>query len=504
MNTLWHGDNLGILRNHIADETVDLIYLDPPFNSNQNYNVLFKEKSGAASPSQMEAFTDTWTWDQAAVAAMDDIAVTAPAKVVRTIEALRDMVGDNDLMAYLAMMCQRLVELHRVLKATGSLYLHCDPAASHYLKVLLDSIFGKDKCTNEIIWHYNTGGKGKKSFLRKHDVIFWYRKSDSYTFNRKAVAIPRTVGTAHLRRGVDENGREFYEDYSPRKSGKLYRWYLDDGLTPMDVWTDIQALNPAARERLGYPTQKPLALLERIVAASSNADDVILDPFCGCGTAVAAAEKLGRQWIGIDITYLAIAVMKQRMNDHFPDAAFRVEGVPSDRGGAEALFHANQYSFQWWAVDALGINARPFGDKKKGSDKGIDGEFFYSNEHGRAVRGIIQVKGGKTGSRDIRDFRGTMEREKIDLGIFVCLQDTTKDMRAEAASAGSVESGFSGRRHPRIQILTIQDLFEGKTPDIPYLQSAHQQAPRITRKAEKARKLPINLDAAMPAADRGD
>lgn len=286
----------------------------------------------------------------------------------------------------------------------------------------------------------------------------------------------------------------------------MLKRYADEqsGVPLQDVWNDIPPMHNLSSERLGYPTQKPVALLERIINASSNPGDVILDPFCGCGTAVAAAEKLGRQWIGIDITYLAIAVMKQRLFDHFPDAQFCVEGVPSDIDGARALFRDDPYNFQWWAVDALGINARPFGGRKKGADKGIDGEFFYSDERQRAVRGIIQVKGGGTGAGHIRDFRGTMAREKVDLGIFLCLEHVTQPMKAEAASAGTVDSGFTGKRHPCLQILTIDDLFKGKRPDIPYWQSALQQAPKVTRTSEQSRNLTLSLDAIPVSAERAD
>lgn len=554
MNTLWYGDNLGILRNQIADESVDLIYLDPPFNSNRDYNVLFKEKSGAASPAQIEAFTDTWTWDQAAVAAMDDIALTAPAKVVRTIEALRDMIGGNDLMAYLAMMGQRLVELHRVLKPTGSLYLHCDSTASHYLKVLLDSIFGIERFRSEIIWKRTHAHGSAKKYAPVHDAILYYSKGKRFTWNRPLVphdpnyiaehfqyidsansrafqpisltgAGLRHGASGHPWRGIDPSsvGRhwavpdvpesECHEDmetpqqkldaldaagriYWPKKTGGTPRFklYADelDGVVAPDIWIDINPLAAFANERLGYPTQKPLALLERIITASSSPGDVVLDPFCGCGTAVAAAEKLGRRWIGIDITYLAISVMKQRLNDHFPDAEFAVKGVPSDLGAAEALWDDNKKSFEIWAVDLLGIGARP--REKKGADGGIDGEFFYSNEQARAVRGIVQVKGGKPKLSEVRDLRGTMEREGVGLGILVTLQPPTAKMLQEAVSAGLLYSNLTHRNVPRIQILTIQDLLDGRRPDVPHMQSAHQRAPRIRRSAEQGKNLPLSFD----------
>lgn len=550
MNTLFHGDNLDILRDFISDESVDLIYLDPPFNSNRDYNVLFKEKSGVASPAQMEAFTDTWTWDLTAERAMAEIEVNAPARIVRTVNALRDIIGDNDFMAYLVMMAQRLIELHRVLRPSGSLYLHCDPAAGHYLKVLLDVVFGKDKFRNEIIWRRTGAHSSANKYGPVHDVILYYVKSDLATWNHPRAEYEQSYLDKYYRHD-DGDGRRYFPDnlfaagprngssgkpwrgidpapkgmhwkftlesleeldragkiYWPPKGGiPRYKRYLEDlkGLAVTDIWADIDPINSQGKERLGYPTQKPLALLDRIISASSIPGDVILDPFCGCGTAVAAAEKLGRQWIGIDVTYLAISVMKQRIRDHFPDAEFDVQGIPRDVTGAVALFEQGRYQFQWWAVDALGINARPFGDGKKGSDRGIDGEFFYSNESGRPVRGIIQVKGGKTGSPDIRDFRGTMEREGVDLAIFVCLQHSTPDMRRDAASAGFVESGFTGRSHPRIQILTIEDLFDGKRPDIPHQQSAHQAAPRIRRNAERSINLPVRFPVSLTTEERAD
>lgn len=551
-NALWYGDNLEVLRDHthFPDECVDLIYLDPPFNSNRNYNLLFKEKSGAASPAQLEAFEDAWTWDQAAELAMDDLALTAPTKVARTVLALRDMLGDNDMMAYLAMMAQRLVELHRVLKPTGSLYLHCDPTASHYLKIVLDAIFGVDRFKNEIVWQ-RTLSKGNASirFSNNHDSILFFGKSEAPFWNRDAGFLPYDptnlpAKTRNKYRYRDPDGRLFRLDnllnpasdrpnltYEFLGVKRVWRWtrermeeayrrglvvqtapgrvpqlkrYLDEqeGLPIGDTWTDINPINSQAQERLGYPTQKPLALLERIIQASSNPGDVVLDPFCGCGTAIAAAEKLGRQWIGIDVTYLAIAVMQQRFHDHFPEPVdYQVHGIPRDRTGAEKLFQDSPYQFQWWAVDQLGINARPFGDKKKGRDRGIDGEFFYSDERARPVRGIIQVKGGKTGSRDIRDLRGTMEREKVELAVFVCLQEPTRDMKADAAAAGFVESAFTGRKHQRIQMLTIDQLFDGHRPDVPHLQSAHQKAPKIRRAREEATTLPMGLSPEVASVE---
>lgn len=554
VNTLYYGDNLDILRNHIADESVDLVYLDPPFNSNRDYNVLFAEKSGAASPAQMNAFTDTWRWDMAAESAMLDLAHTAPGEVVKIMEALRGAIGENELMAYLAMMAPRLVELHRVLKSTGSLYLHCDPTASHYLKIILDAVFGMGNFRSEISWKrtsaHSDGAQGRKNYGRTRDLLLFYTKTDDYVWNTLYTAYSDEYVSTFYKSVEEESGRRYQLDnitgpggaakgnpiyevmgvqrywrYSRErmeqliKDGRIvqtrpgavprYKRYLDEmpGVPLQDNWSDINPISSQALERLGYPTQKPMALLERIISASSNPGDVVLDPFCGCGTAIAAAEKLGRQWVGIDITYLAIAVMKQRFRDHFADeVVFDIIGDPQDAPSALRLFEDSPYQFQWWAVDKLGINARPFQGKKKGSDGGIDGEFFYSDERGRPVRGIIQIKGGKTGSRDVRDFLGTMTRESVDLGIFVSNQEPTADMRRDAAAAGLVESGWTGRQHPRIQLFTIEDLFAGKQPDIPYLQSAHARAPRLRKSEQSMTTLPMDglQGRDTPATTRSD
>jgi site-specific DNA-methyltransferase (adenine-specific) len=274
VNRLILGDNLEILKG-MECESVDLIYLDPPFFSNRNYEVIWGDAG------EVRSFQDRWA-------------------------------GGID--HYIEWLKERVEEMYRVLKPNGSLFLHCDWHARHYIRAeILDKLFGLNNFVNEIIWHYNTGGKGKSAFLRKHDTIFWYAKSKEYRFNRDTIALPREVGTAHLRHGVDDDGREYYEDFSPRKSGKQYRWYLDEGLTPMDVWTDIQAINPSANERIGYPTQKPEALLERIIKCASNEHDIVLDPFVGGGTTIAVAERLNRHWIGIDQSVQAIKVSDLRL-----------------------------------------------------------------------------------------------------------------------------------------------------------------------------------------------
>jgi len=363
-NVLYYGDNLDILRNHIPDESVDLVYLDPPFNSQQQYNVLLREHSGEMSTAQIRAFSDTWHWDLAAESTYQRIITDTPLKVSKAIEALRTFIGSNDVMAYLVMMTLRLVELHRVLKPTGSMYLHCDPTASHYLKVILDTIFGPTMFRNEIVWKRTTAHNDPVRYGANIDTILYYTKKDLWTWNRTYTRHEED----YLKRfrNQDPDGRMWMDDnltakglsgggyeYEYKgvtslwrvppesmqrldKEGRLHftkaggirlKRYRDEnkGVVLQSLWTDIPPINSQAKERLGYPTQKPQALLERIVAASSNEGDVVLDPFCGCGTAVVAAQKLSRRWIGIDITHLAITVMRKRLEDSFPGLAYEVE-----------------------------------------------------------------------------------------------------------------------------------------------------------------------------------
>lgn len=487
---LWYGDNLDVLREHIKDESVDLVYLDPPFNSNKVYNVIFQGPDGLGAPAQIQAFDDTWRWSDATNEALQDIRATAPLVVQSLIDALCEALDRNNMTAYLVMMTQRLLELRRVMKPTASLYLHCDPTASHYLKIVLDSIFGPTNFRNEIIWHYNTGGKGKRTFLKKHDTILWYSKSEDYVFMRENIALPRAVGTAHLRQGVDEDGRAFYEDYSPRKSGKKYRWYLDEGLTPMDVWTDIQALNPVARERVGYPTQKPLALLERIIQAGSRPGDVVLDPFCGCGTAVDASERLGRRWIGIDITSLATGVIEDRLDRAFEAADFKVMGLPEKLDDAVDLAARDRFQFQWWAAGRIGAFPHD-GRQKKGPDRGIDGIIpFRDDDSGRVKRCIVSVKSGQNiGPTDVRDLLGTVVANHAEAGVLITLTPPTPEMK-RAASRAEVYQSPLGHSYPKVQILTVEDILRDRLPDLPAQESQKRRRQRIAAQRSEQQELP--------------
>jgi len=504
-NKLFYGDNLNVLRSSIASESVDLVYLDPPFNSNASYNVLFKTSSGEQSPAQIEAFDDTWHWNESAERAFDDVLTGERSDTAIMLRAMRSALGENDMMAYLAMMAVRLIELHRVLKPTGSLYLHCDPTASHYLKILLDAIFGAANFGNEIIWkRQNAKGLAFTRFAKNHDVILRYTKTGSWTWNPQYTEHNEGYVKAFYKY-KDPDGRTYRlaDLTNPNKNRpnltyeflgvtRVWRWtrermqaaydqglivqnkpgqvpalkrYLDEqeGTPVDDIWTDIAPVQAQAQERLGYPTQKPVALVERIVAASSNPGDVVLDPFCGCGTTIHAAQKLGRQWMGIDVTHLAISLIERRMKDAFPGLAYEVHGVPRDPGGARDLAARDKHEFQRWIVGSIG--GQPYKDGKKGMDRGIDGYLHFRDTDRKPQFAIISVKGGSTNSAHVRDLKGTMEREKATLGIFLTLNEPTREMEREAATAGFIE--LSRKKVPRMQILTAAQVLEGKLPDVP-------------------------------------
>ncbi len=331
MDTLYYGDNLPVLRRHIKDESVDLVYLDPPFNSRRDYNILFAEQGGARSEAQLKAFKDTWYWDQEAALSHEEV-VESGGRIAETMRGFRLLLGEGNMLAYLTMMAPRLVELRRVLKPTGSLYLHCDPTASHYLKLLLDAVFGEEHFRNEIVWCYSIGGRSRKTFGRKHDVIFWYTRGDAWTFNDHdpAIRVPRKPDS-HMKVVVDEHGTPWQEK-KDRRTGRVYRYPLDK--LPEDYWLGIEQLNREDAERLGYPTQKPEALLERIIRVSSNEGDLVLDPFCGCGTAIAVAQRLGRRWIGIDNNPAALNMAAARINGISKDPVHVFDEVrtPGDLG----------------------------------------------------------------------------------------------------------------------------------------------------------------------------
>ncbi len=532
-NTLYYGDNLDILREHVPDESVDLVYLDPPFNSNASYNVLFRERSGEESPAQIRAFTDTWEWTQESQRTYENEIMLhpgTPANVKEMVSAFRQFIGGNAMMAYLVMMTPRLVELRRVLKPTGSIYLHCDPTASHYLKILMDAVFGAEHFRNEVIWKRQSAHSDARGYGAVHDAVLFYAKSDAFLWNSTFQPYdPRYVEQYYRYR--DSDGRRFMSGdlgaAGLQGGGYEYDWkgivrvwrvpietmhrldaenrifytkngiprikrYFDEstGMPVQDVWTDIESLRSWHKERLGYPTQKPQALLERIIQASSNEGDVVLDPFCGCGTAIAAAQNLKRQWLGIDITHLAVALMKNRLKTAFnilPGQDYQVVGEPVDVGGARALAEQDRHQFQFWAMSLL--EALPREQGKKGADQGIDGVVYFVDGPQRAMhKAIVQVKSGKVSSPLIRDLKGTVEREKAAMGLFITLEPPTSAMTAEAISAGFHHSELWQRDYPKLQVRTIEALLDGKGFDIPYHPSMYQPSSRLRRaEGEQAR-----------------
>ena len=596
MGTLYYGDNLDILRRYLKDESVDLVYLDPPFNSAANYNAFFQEKDGRAAASQIRAFEDTWHWDIETKRAYDAV-TERPGKVSDVMQAFYTILGGNDMMAYLTMMCPRLVELRRVLKPTGSLYLHCDPTASHYLKLLLDALMGKDNFRSEIIWkrsaaHSDTK-QGRKQHGRIHDIVFFYTKSDDWTWSPFYTAYDQAYLGSEYRHKMDD-GRYYKEtdltaakpggdvEYDWRVKRKVdseERWAADldeeyktpvkgweykpvrpyhgrfwayskqnlrefaqtgrlihretgmprliqfademPGVGPQDLWTDIPPIGAQAKERLGYPTQKPVALLERIIHSSSNRGDVVLDPFCGCGTTIDAAEKLGRQWIGIDVTQLAISLIKNRLSDIYgsrmkfvngpgkaseraPAAAtskrdsgpnraeasvvenlslVHIIGEPTTPNEASTLAEQDKYQFQWWALGLVG--ARPV-EQKKGADHGVDGKILFRDDPqaARPEQVIIQVKGGKPGVKDVRDLRGVLDREKAAIGILISLQPPTGQMETEAASAGFYEHKMNKQKFRRLQLRTVKELMDGKGIERPSTVAATDETFKRAPKAK--------------------
>ncbi len=508
-NKLYFGDNLDILREHVQDETVDLIYLDPPFNSNATYNVLFQEKTGEQSAAQITAFEDTWHWGMESEYAYQEMVKEGSRKLADLLQAMRTFLGQNDMMAYLVMMAQRMVELHRVLKPTGSIYLHCDPTASHYIKLVMDAVFGADNFRNEIVWCYKSRPISKRHFSKKHDIVLFYSKTEAYIFNWKANLQPLSEVTISKYRLEDKIGKYRLVGRgitgSPIRSAKdvdpkweiehpelVTRDYLREGY-PLDDWWNINIINQAANERLGYPTQKPEALLERIISASSNEGDLVLDPFCGCGTTIAVAERLKRHWIGIDITHLAISLMRHRLHDTFsPDLLpYEVIGDPKDLSSARALAEQNRYQFEWWALGL--VDARPAQDKRKGADRGVDGYInFFDDNSGKAKTVAVQVKSGHVNAAYIRDLKGVLEREKAPVGILITLEEPTEPMLKEATIAGFYEpEHFPGQQYPRLQILTIRELLEGKEAQYPHMapSATFKRAQRHRRSTEDQQRL---------------
>jgi len=482
-NTLFYGDNLDVLRSgRIAPASVDLCYIDPPFNSKRNYFQIYNN-IGAEDRAQAQAFVDTWEWGEEAdhgfawlthidrLTADGDHHARLTEQTAALIKGLLPVLGKGSLMAYLVSLTQRIVEIHRVLKPTGSFYLHCDPTASHYLKLVCDAVFcgqGGD-FRNEVIWSYDSGGRPKMDFARKHDVIFRYSKSKNYTFNPSDVSVPRgEIRHNHMKKHVDEDGRAYR---TIKSAGKIYRYYDDEGVIPSDVW-QISHLQQKDPERLGYPTQKPEALLERIIKASSNEGDVVLDAYCGCGTTVAVAQRLNRRWVGIDITYQSISLILKRLEDRYKDewpaieAGIRLDGVPRDMASAIALANRRddktRKEFEKWAVLAYSAN-RAVINEKKGGDGGIDGIAWFLKAKDANGKLLFSVKSDKAITPAYVDqLAGTMAREGAELGVLLCLHPPSKGCYERARHYGKYTHDLFARSDDKIRIVTVEDMLPGE------------------------------------------
>jgi adenine specific DNA methylase Mod len=544
-SALYYGDNLYVMKEHIGDASVDLIYLDPPFNSDARYNVLFKTPEGDPSGAQAEAFHDTWHWSEQAEAAYDEMMATG-GSAAEILRALRGGLGNSDMMAYLANMSVRLNEMRRVLKPTGSLYLHCDPNASHYLKIILDGIFGHENFLNEIVWRRTGSHNSTRRYGPVHDIILFYSASDKYEFNR----LVRPYMKGHVQKAfLEEDGRyrtnytgnvltgsgkrngisgEPWRGFDPTAKGRhwalprkllegmedefeglnqhqkfdklyakgiitikrgdewpAYRRYIseNDGQYLSDVWAyqpytegavfgtkvgiddDVRWMGTKDDERIGYPTQKPLGLLRRIISASSNAGDTILDPFCGCGTTVHAAQELKRRWIGIDVAHYAVGVIDDRLKQEFgKNIDFSVMGRPTEMEGARELARRDKYQFQWWANWLVGV--QNYREHRKGADRGIDGIIYFRNGPFGTGRIIVSVKGGDAVSPEmVRALAGTVDREKAELGLFVSLAQPSARMKQEAAAIGIRKTAHG--KFPKVQIVTIEELLARKRLNLP-------------------------------------
>lgn len=463
----------------MPDESADLIYLDPPFNSGRHYNLLYKNTTGLPIPEQIEAFCDTWELDYEKAELVHDI-----PNIMRKYGIQNDSVqfwryvaealksANPRLLAYLMYMTVRLIEMRRIVKQTGSIYLHCDPTASHYLKIVMDSIFGFKNFRNEIVWAYSNSGRSKIGFSKKHDIILFYSKSDQLFWNER-FKIPYTKNyiDTHFK-DKDENDKQCRKRFD---AGKWRVYYPEEGMIPNDWWSDIPSLNAIAKERLGYPTQKPLALLERIIAASSKESDTVFDPFCGCGVAIEAAIKNNRQWIGCDIAIHAITLVEETrikkygLTEH---KDYEIEGLPQSAEQARCLFEQDSSQFQYWAVEKTG----GFCSHKKTADKGIDGRVYFEADGGLRSM-LLSIKGGTVKPADIRALRGLLEREKAaELAGCICLKEPTEAMMQEADAAGFY--AYQGMQYPRVQILAVQDILNGKK----------WRCPSIVKQARKDKK----------------
>lgn len=535
-NQLYYGDNLDVLRKYIKNETVDLCYIDPPFNSKRNYNQIYNN-IGKEDVAQAQAFIDTWTWDTVAENGLKEILTNYNGvftkQSIELLSGLSKVLGKGSLFAYLVSMSLRVAEIYRVLKPMGSFYFHCDPTASHYLKIVIDSIFCAQtgEYQNEIIWKRTSGHSDSSTCGNSHDVIFFYTKSDNYTWNEVYQKYEDGYIESHYRR-MDEDGRRWtdgdltakglsgggytyeYKGFTSlwrcpietmqklEAAGKLHftksggirlKRYLDEmpGMQLQDTWTDISPINSQAAERLGYPTQKPMKLLERIIRASSNEGDTILDAFCGCGTTISVAHELHRNWIGIDITYQSISLILKRLDDTYGEGttdAIQLNGIPGDLESAIALAHKKddrtRKEFEKWAVLTYSKN-KAIINEKKGADKGIDGIAMILEGSDKTRPIIFSVKSGGVTVPMIRDLHGVIDREEAAMGIFITLEHPTKPMIEEAKIAGQYINPLTNQTYDRIKIVTAQDIINKQYLNIPTMRETVKSAKPKARENQK-------------------
>lgn len=449
LRQLHVGENLEVMRG-MKRESVDLVYLDPPFNSNKNYKILFRGPSVLKPDAYLPAFEDVWIWDDALEGILDTTIHEHRGKAIaETVAGLFKVVGRDRLMAYLVNMTPRLIEIHRLLKPTGSVYLHCDPTASHYLKVIMDAVFGRENFRNEIVWCYRGGGVPRRNFARKHDVILRYTKSDDYTFNPQyGEYSDASKALVNARGGTSIDGRE--RD-------------LERGAHMPDWWSDINSLQTWSPERTGYPTQKPIKLLERVIRSSSNKGDVVMDPFCGCGTTMVAAERLGRSWVGIDVEPMALSVLRDRFRQGGLLDDFTVSGLPSmSVGDLAAWIEMAEYDPMRFERGVMSMIPRCVPWRiRQDSGMGMDGVVSLPAALGGNCHVIVRGVGGSAIDGSIlADLKRTVDRELNDdvmAGILVTAHESNRETLREARSVGEVE--IDGRVYPRLSIVSLKELF---------------------------------------------